>query len=122
MPVDSEGQWPYVLFIEARALMPGNGEIEMMTFEQFQATKTHCDDIGAAISDARWEHEPVPAKGNLYLGELYIEEVLPHFSPEMKHQGKWYLTIHRDEWVSDDLEDLERKLYEFAKDEGFLDE
>jgi hypothetical protein len=91
-----------------------------MTFKQFKATKTHCDDIGAVINDARWEGEPA-AVGNIYLGQLYIEQVLPHWPEATKARGKWYLLIHRNEYVSDNLESLERKLYEFAKSEGYLD-
>jgi len=79
---------------------------------------TYC--IGAAIADARWEGEP-PAKGNLYLGELYIEEVQPHWPDAAKARGKWHLLIARDEWITDDLETLERKLYDWAASEGYFE-
>lgn len=92
-----------------------------MTFEEFQATRRRCDDIGAVIKDAHWEQEP--AKGNLYLDDeypLYIEETQPHWPEEAKAQGRWYLIIGRSEWITDDLATLERKLYEFAGSEGLL--
>jgi hypothetical protein len=63
-----------------------------MTFEQFQGTRRRCDDVGAAIADARWEGEP-PAKGWLYLDALYIEEVQPHWPDAAKAAGKWHLLI-----------------------------
>jgi hypothetical protein len=91
-----------------------------MTFEEFQATRRHSDDIGAVLADARWEGEP-PAKGNLYLGELYIEAVQPHWPDAAKARGKWHLLIARDEWITDDLETLERKLYDWAASEGYFE-
>jgi hypothetical protein len=75
--------------------------------------------IGAAIADARWEGEP-PARGYLYLDELYIEEVQPHWPDAAKAQGKWHLLLDRDEWITDDLETLERKLYDWAASEGYF--
>ena len=91
-----------------------------MTFEEFQATRHYSEDIGAAIADARWEHEP-PAKGYLYLDVLYIEEVQPHWPDAAKARGKWHLLIARDEWITDDLETLERKLYDWAASEGYYE-
>lgn len=91
-----------------------------MTFEQFQATRRYSENIGAAISDARWEGEP-PAKGYLYLDVLYIEEVQPHWPDAAKARGKWHLLIARDEWITDDLETLERKLYDWAASEGYFE-
>jgi len=69
-----------------------------MTFEQFQATRRHSEDIGAAIADARWEGEP-PAKG---------------------HGGNGISSSRVTEWITDDLETLERKLYDWAASEGYF--
>jgi hypothetical protein len=91
-----------------------------MTFAEFQATRRYCADLGEAIADARWQGEP-PAKGNLYLDALYIEEVQAHWPDEAKAQGKWHLLIGRDEWISDDLTMLEKHLYDFAMEEGYGD-
>jgi hypothetical protein len=91
-----------------------------MTFEQFQATRRECDDIGAVIPDARWDDEPV-AKGFTYLGDkLYIEKVQPHWPDAAKAQGKYHLLIERDEWISNDLEMLECELYGWAKSAGYF--
>jgi hypothetical protein len=91
-----------------------------MTFAEFQATRRYCEDLGKAIADARWKEEP-PAKGNLYLDALYIEEVQPHWPDEAKAQGKWHLLTERNEYISDDLETLERDLYAWAMASGYGD-
>ena len=92
-----------------------------MTFTEFQATRRYCDDLGTALADARWQGEP-PATGNLYLdGTLYIEAVQAHWPAEAKARGKWHLLLERDEWVTDDLELLERKLFAWAMASGYGD-
>jgi hypothetical protein len=53
-----------------------------VTFEQFQATRQHCDDLGAVLSDCSWDGEPA-ACGNLYLDCLYIDQVLPHWPEQV---------------------------------------
>jgi hypothetical protein len=80
-----------------------------MTFEEFQATRTDCADIGAAIGADMYRDEPVA--GFLYHGGLYIE----------KHGSDgFYLLIEREDWISADLAELERKLFEFALAEGYV--
>jgi hypothetical protein len=92
-----------------------------MTFAEFQATRRWCADLGKAIAEARWQGEP-PAKGNLYLdGTLYVEEVQPHWPDATNARGKWHLLLERDEWVTDDLESLERKLFAWAMASGYGD-
>jgi hypothetical protein len=90
-----------------------------MTFEQFQATRVHHDDLGAILQDAHWEGEPGPAHGFLYLDALHIEEVQDFWPDASKAKGKYYLLIGNREWFSNDLEKLERELYQFAVEEGF---
>jgi hypothetical protein len=34
--------------------------------------------------------------------------------------GKWYLLIYRDDWPSDDLSELEERLYNFRRGRGLL--
>jgi len=94
----------------------------MMTFEQFQATRRPCADLGKALDDARWEEDKSPASGLLYLGALYIEEVRPDWPNNARARGQWYLMIGRDEWISDDLEKLERELFDFAMSAGYADD
>jgi hypothetical protein len=91
-----------------------------MTFQEFQATRRDCDDLGAVTNDARWEDEPTPAKGITYLDNtLYIEAVQPHWPDAAKARGKWHLILGREEWITDDLEMLERELYDWAVSEGY---
>jgi hypothetical protein len=92
-----------------------------MNFEQFQATRRYCTDLGKVLSDAQWEGEP-NAKGNLYLGILYIDEVQDHWPDAARAKGKWHLILDRREWISDDLESLERKLFDFAMSAGYADD
>jgi hypothetical protein len=91
----------------------------MMTFEQFRSTAKHCDDLGKALADAHWEGDETAAKGNLYLNCLYIEQVQPHWPEAARREGAWHLLIGRDEWITDDLTSLERKLYDWAMAEGY---
>lgn len=89
-----------------------------MTFEQFQATRTRCENLGDVLADARWDGEP-DGKGFLYLGALYIEDVQEHWPDKAKAAGKHYLLIGNVETISDDLEALEHQLYDFAVGEGY---
>ena len=91
-----------------------------MTFEQFQATRTDCDDLGAVLSDGFWDDAEKPAKGFIYLGCLFIEKVQDHWPDASKAEGKYHLIIERSEWITDDLESLERRLYAFADSDGYF--
>lgn len=84
-----------------------------MTFEQFQQTRTWCDDIGAVLSDEILTGRP----GQMYLGSLYIESALDIEGAT----GEYLLTLYRDQRFGD-LETLERALYEFAESEGYLED
>lgn len=94
----------------------------MMTFDQFRATRTKCADLGATLGDARWEHDPVPATGFVYLDCLYIEDVKDHWPDKTRASGRYYLILERDEIIADNLTKLEWKLYEFARDSGYCDD
>jgi hypothetical protein len=91
----------------------------MMTFEQFQATRTPCDDLGAKLKDDRWKEAcAMAAKGNVYLDCLYIEDV----SDDRNLHANWSLQRDRDIETGDDLTALERKLYDWAVAEGYCDD
>ena len=89
-----------------------------MTFEQFQTTRQWCDNLGKALKDSRWDDEP-PAKGYLYLGRLYIEQA-PQWLP-VGSKGGWSLLLHNREYLSNKLQRLERRLYDWAKAEDYFD-
>lgn len=91
-------------------------EEEFLSFVDFQAKARRVADIGAEISADLDGVRP----GILYPGGLYIECQNQHWSEPAKNNGAYLLIIGRDDWISDDLELLERKLYEFGVDEGYL--
>jgi hypothetical protein len=89
-----------------------------MTFTEFQATKQETNDLGTTLSDALWDNEP-PARGLIYLGVFFIDEVMAHWPEAARKQGKWHLLLERDEWISDNLAELEKRLYDFAISAGY---
>ncbi len=90
-----------------------------MTFQEFQATRQWSADIGAHINDSHWEDDSVPPQGWIYLDYLYIEVVANHWPEDARNQGNWYLILGREEYISNDLEMLERTLFNWAVDEGY---
>lgn len=90
-----------------------------MTFEDFQNTRRESADLGRDVSDCRWDDEVEPGAGFVYLDVLYIERVGDHWPDAARARGKFYLILERDEYISDDLEELERKLYDWAMASGY---
>lgn len=87
----------------------------MMTFLQFQATRRVCDDLAAHpeldpsfFLDENGRQRVAP--GFVYSGDCYIETAA---------DGSFYLQIYRDEYASSDLQELERHLYAWCRDEDF---
>src|SRR5271166_4435427 len=78
-----------------------------MTFEQFQASKDYCTNLGEFLSDASL----MGIGGFIYEGDLHIEDA---------SGGDFSLMLDRDQWGSSDLTELERKLYDFAISEQIL--
>lgn len=92
-----------------------------MTFEEFQATRTHCDDLARALETDMGAPDGHKVPGNLYDGTLFIEARAEWWSESGKAQGAWQLILENDCVISDDLEALERQLYDWsrlANDEG----
>ena len=79
-----------------------------MTFEQFQATRRHVTDISTETGVDVGENMP----GHVYDGGLHIFDYTAS-----EHQ----LQIMGEEWISDDIAELERRLYDFASGEGLMD-
>ncbi len=86
--------------------------------EEFQAAKVWCDDL----------HERFPedvergSKGWLYCdGRLWIEDTSawPEDAPGYG-EGRWYLRIGNVERQSDELEELEEPLYDYATSEDLV--
>lgn len=87
-----------------------------MTFEQFQATRKACENLGAAINA---EFGDTPVGGFTYLDALYIEDTAS-WTDTVAKPGRYYLLINRSDWFSDDLEPLERRLYDYAVSEDYF--
>jgi hypothetical protein len=92
--------------------------VQPYTFEQFQATKFECADIGAALRIDGFDDEDDPIAGNIYLCAVWIER-MPEISEGMKSAGhkpggKWHLLIENSTEIGDDLEKFERELYKWA--------
>lgn len=81
-----------------------------MTLEEFRAGKQFCNDLGKALNDGDLEY----VRGWLYGPHhtYYIDETDRRF-----FNGQWHLILERCEWVTDDLADLERRLYVWVADE-----
>ena len=93
-----------------------------MTLAEFRAAGTDCADLGTALDDALWSEEGYIAVGRIYPGNLWIERMPDNWPLNPDAAGKWYLLIYRDDWLSDDLSELEERLYNFGVDEGYFDD
>jgi hypothetical protein len=91
----------------------------MMTLKQFTEARTRSEDLGVIVPEFEVRGQP-PAKGFVYPGWLVIEEVSAHWPESTKAQGRFYLLLGNWERVTDDLESLERDLYQYAGQEGIL--
>jgi hypothetical protein len=88
-----------------------------MTFEEFQSTARWSEDLGSDLS-LDDEHD-IGAKGYIYLDQLWIESTEtwePH--PLRAPFQKWYTRIGNQEYESDTLEVVERRVFHFAVDLG----
>jgi len=96
----------------------------VMTFEQFQASKKHSDDLAKDLPDQLFEAEggdPTHvARGWIYDGTYFIDEVLEWWPEDARREGRWHLLLERSEFITDDLESLERKLYRWCVQSGGL--
>ena len=77
-----------------------------MTFEQFQQSRHHVDDVNEAVGMAADE----PVSGFVYRDHLHIFDMAP----------RYLLVIGNQQKVSSDLTDLERDLYDYGLREGML--
>lgn len=83
-----------------------------MTFDQFRAAGTDCDDLGTALHDSMWDDCPTRGRGRLYEG-LWIERK-PEAGWLNGRPEEWFLLTCDDDMLSDDLVELEARLYAYA--------
>lgn len=89
----------------------------MMTFKEFQATGRDVEDLSDVTGDS--VHDGVP--GRTYKDGTGDDVfTIEKTCEEYRTQGAWYLLLDRGESFSDDLELLERALYTYAANEGWL--
>lgn len=91
------------------------------TFAEFQASRVEVPDLGtyfADFNDASWSGGP-PGPGFIYMQDLYISQVTEDWPDAAREQGKYHLILGRDDWISDDLEALARRLHAWAVAEDY---
>lgn len=86
----------------------------MLSFSEFQATGRNVADLSTI---------PHCAAQELYgAGRVYLDDEWPLVIESGSAPGLWCLTIGNDSHESNDLQSLERKLYQFAVSEGYVTE
>lgn len=86
----------------------------MKTFQDFQSSRREVTDLGEELRDSSLEDVP----GYIYFNALFIEFVDPYAEiPE-----KYHLLIENSTTVSNDLEHLEKMLFEYACEAGYCDD
>jgi hypothetical protein len=93
-----------------------------MTLEEFRATRRPSDNLGRDLPGVFFSDEDPVATGFIYLNSLYIENIGYWWPIAAKNAGKYYLLLERLEFFSNDLAELEQKLYDFAIYNGFTEE
>lgn len=91
-----------------------------MTFHQFVTTKRHVADLETALKMSIYDDPDIKCPGFIYGDSLYIEERNDNWPESSKEAGKFYLQCGDWDCVTDDLDALERKLYDFAVGVGWI--
>jgi hypothetical protein len=94
--------------------------LQLMQFEDFQKSGKDVEDV-SKYSDDYESHTP----GRVYLcdgntcGLVMVST--KNWEGQYAGAGAWYLIIGNQQWQSDDLEDLELELFDFACSAGWMD-
>ena len=83
-----------------------------MMFEQFRSTRKHVDDLREALGADIYYGAGCP--GLVYCDEFYIEERSESWTDVVRARGRYFLVIGNRDWLSDDIESLERELWDYA--------
>lgn len=81
-----------------------------LTFKDFQRSRRRGEDL-SLCSNAQWENVSGATAGFVYLDCLCIKQ---------EPGGSYHLTLGNEEWICDELQFLERRLYDFAIRNGFV--
>ncbi len=89
-------------------------------FEEFQALRREVADL-QPVSGCDWHKGVAGFVYEVVIGAgLHIEKNNDSWKSTPAEPYAYMLNIGNDEWLSNDLAELERKLYEFAIDEGYI--
>jgi hypothetical protein len=81
--------------------------IEIMSFDEFQATRSRVADLGKHFRDEQFDPE---TPGYVYLhGTLWVQD---------RDGEPYWLLIERSEYSTTDLDEIERALYNYAVNDG----
>ncbi len=83
-----------------------------LTFAEFQATGRAVADLVAEGVEEQPLDDDLPIPGRVYEGGLHIEERPSQGWPNGRPE-RWFLILSNADWLSDDLEALERELYQY---------
>lgn len=88
-----------------------------MTFEEFQAMRTRVENLGAAV-----DHEGLDGLPGFVYGDtqLHIEANCPQWAGSEAAGYAYLLVIGNQQYLSDDLREVETHLYDFAVSEGYF--
>lgn len=84
------------------------------TCKQFKDSRRHVDDLEAALNMSIYDDPNIKCPGLIYLDSFYIEERNDNWTDASKAAGRYFLVIGNWDCVTDDLEALERKLFDYA--------
>ena len=84
----------------------------MTTFADFIASKRETADLHELAHFDECAIDPTPAPGLIYLDSYYIATVAPDWTDAMRSEGAYYLAISNEEYMSNDLAELERILFD----------
>jgi hypothetical protein len=83
-----------------------------MTFDEFKAS-------GKNVSNLHDYNDFCEGPGRVYCNGALVIQCTANWDGECKKSGKWFLSVRSQQYQSDDLEELEKELYEFAVDEDY---
>jgi hypothetical protein len=85
-----------------------------MPIESFVCSRAWKDNLGEFLCDQLLKGDA----GYVYLGAYWIARVPVYYPKTQTTSTLYFMMIGRDSWMSSDLGDLERKLYQYALGEG----
>lgn len=94
-----------------------------MTFKEFQQTREYRNDLISEDESLDEDERVCEAYiyGDFIVDSKYVEHTLHIIKMSAgKINPSYYLTLDRSEYMNDDLEVLEKYLYDFAKSSGYF--